>query len=370
MQADKRLLSLAVLLVAMPALAARPGRVARIDRDHGHARPQRLVLDKAAQLAERPTRQPIARFPAPSPDPLPDARQFLDGNPACGAFGGVHDALADAVVDVLVSAFHRLEAVVHGKPARVIQSDVASGNQFRLPPFDGEVRGKFVAQADDSAVAGDNPDPGKLSPRPFAGLDVTSTRHLGPNPGEKVRARRGDGEVEAAYAGFGNAHVDAALTIEDAGEVPLFRLRQVTNHGRDFVLEITCLRLLANAKLPGTEPYPPKRAVRQELSPQLTGGHSRVVVPDDGVFFRRVVRCAAHDGILRPRHVVSKLRRAAKVGFLAGNALQFLLRPLGVPALQPLPLQVVFAAHVLDRLAAVGCAVAVGCNLGNTQVDA
>lgn len=62
---------------------------------------------------------------------------------------------------------------------------------------------------------------------------------------------------------------------------------------------------------------------------------------------------------------------APEPGFLARQALQFLLGSFGALALQSLPLEVVFAVHVLDGFTAMALRiVARGGNLGDAQVDA
>ncbi len=73
--------------------------VARVYRDHWHARQRCLVLDKRTELGKRPAMQGGASGLS-SRYPLADVRQILQRNPASCAFGLFHDAFADAVVGV------------------------------------------------------------------------------------------------------------------------------------------------------------------------------------------------------------------------------------------------------------------------------
>ena len=61
---------------------------------------------------------------------------------------------------------------------------------------------------------------------------------------------------------------------------------------------------------------------------------------------------------------------AAEARLFLGVPPQFLLGPLGPPALEPLPLEVVLAADVIDGLAGVFVAVAVGGDVGDPEIHA
>jgi len=73
--------------------------VARVNRDDWHTGESGFVLDKGAQLKERPAMQ-RGSLGATSRYPFADAAQVFEGNPASGVFRGSHDALANRVVGV------------------------------------------------------------------------------------------------------------------------------------------------------------------------------------------------------------------------------------------------------------------------------
>src|SRR4051812_39521581 len=74
-------LALAVGFLAVLALRTGPASVPGINRDHRHAGQPGFVLDKATQLEESPTREPITLFAAPSRYPIADACQVFKANP-------------------------------------------------------------------------------------------------------------------------------------------------------------------------------------------------------------------------------------------------------------------------------------------------
>ena len=57
-----------------------------------------LYDEEADELVERPTRQPVASVSAPSRYPFANALEVFNGDAASGAFGGLDDRFADAVV--------------------------------------------------------------------------------------------------------------------------------------------------------------------------------------------------------------------------------------------------------------------------------
>jgi hypothetical protein len=96
--AIKPIPALPVGAFAVPALGASLAGISGVHEDHGYIRESRLVADERAELGERPSREPILRVTAPSRDPVADALEVFEGDPASGAFGGLDDLLADDVV--------------------------------------------------------------------------------------------------------------------------------------------------------------------------------------------------------------------------------------------------------------------------------
>ena len=94
---EERFLSLTIGFINVTARGTGATRVARINRDHWHTVQLGLVLDKAAQLEERPTRQCCPLWPT-SRYPITNPAQFFQGNTATGVFGLGNNALADVVV--------------------------------------------------------------------------------------------------------------------------------------------------------------------------------------------------------------------------------------------------------------------------------
>src|SRR5271157_5594524 len=92
-------LALAVALVAVAALGARPGAVAGVDSLERDPSQRRLVLHERPQLSERPAAHPRS-LPLAKPSPVADALEILHPNTASGVFGLCNELLADLVVDV------------------------------------------------------------------------------------------------------------------------------------------------------------------------------------------------------------------------------------------------------------------------------
>src|SRR5262252_5132716 len=83
----------------MPALRARPARVARINWDHRNTPQCRLVLDESAQFGERPFRH-LVPMSLPEPSPFADAGQVFKTDPAFGVCGFLNDLFRDAMIFV------------------------------------------------------------------------------------------------------------------------------------------------------------------------------------------------------------------------------------------------------------------------------
>lgn len=97
--ANKLALCWAIGFFGMTTITAFPTGVSRIDRDNRYPGERGLVGQEESQLRECPTMQKSSLL-SPSPYPLPDAVQVLDGNPAVGAFSFGNDLLADDVIYV------------------------------------------------------------------------------------------------------------------------------------------------------------------------------------------------------------------------------------------------------------------------------
>ena len=76
-----------------------PAAVPGVHADQADTRPFRFVLQERPQLGESPTVQ-NSPLPPCSPYPVAYPRQFLDGDPAPGAFCGGNDLLRNNMVDV------------------------------------------------------------------------------------------------------------------------------------------------------------------------------------------------------------------------------------------------------------------------------
>jgi hypothetical protein len=86
-----------IALVDMPASRTFSRCVARIDGEQENSGEHRFVGDECSQLREGPTMQNrTLRFP--NRYSIADSTEFLDGNPASGAFGCLNDLLADNMI--------------------------------------------------------------------------------------------------------------------------------------------------------------------------------------------------------------------------------------------------------------------------------
>ncbi len=94
---------LPVSLFGVPANAALPRRVARIDEADRDPGALGLVTDLRLKIGEGPRVQRAPLYPT-SPDPLANALEILKSNPAIGAFGTSDDLLGNAVIDVVGEA--------------------------------------------------------------------------------------------------------------------------------------------------------------------------------------------------------------------------------------------------------------------------
>src|SRR5262245_55050002 len=94
-----------IAFLYMPALRARPARVARINRHHRNSRQFRLVFNKSAQFSERPFRHFVS-LSLPEPSPFANLGQVFETDPALGVCGFLNDLFRDAMIFVrLKSAF-------------------------------------------------------------------------------------------------------------------------------------------------------------------------------------------------------------------------------------------------------------------------
>ena len=97
--AQKLSASNAIAFLYMPALRARPARVARINSNHRNSRQFRLVFNESAQFGERPFRH-LVPLSLPEPSPFADASQVLKTDPSLGVCGFLNDPLRDAMIFV------------------------------------------------------------------------------------------------------------------------------------------------------------------------------------------------------------------------------------------------------------------------------
>jgi hypothetical protein len=83
--------------IDMPALRARPARLARIDGNDWHPYQLRLVLNKSTQFTKRPFRH-LASPSFPEPCPVANPGQIFQTDPASGVCSLLNDLLGDFVV--------------------------------------------------------------------------------------------------------------------------------------------------------------------------------------------------------------------------------------------------------------------------------
>lgn len=158
----------------MPAGMAALRRVARVDRDHGYARPRCFVLDKRAQLRKAPVRQALTLLFV-GLNPLADVLEVLKRNRRTGAFSSFNDGLADAMVLVFLKA--RLAApepaqlAPGGARAFALQALSAMG------VFAPAVLDRFAVVAAGVAVGGDIDNP-HVDAEHIGYVEFTGIRHL------------------------------------------------------------------------------------------------------------------------------------------------------------------------------------------------
>ena len=99
LDAFKDLLRRSVGLRDVSALRTLPACVARINQQYGYARSLRLILDKGAQLPERPARESSTLLPS-SPHPLANVPELFQPYRLLRAFGKLDKLFADYVVGV------------------------------------------------------------------------------------------------------------------------------------------------------------------------------------------------------------------------------------------------------------------------------
>lgn len=90
----------AVLLVDVLALVALPRGVAWIDKDQGDTGSLRLIDEELSELCKSPITQSCSLVAALGRNPSADACQFLQGNPASGAFSVSNKRLRNHMVSV------------------------------------------------------------------------------------------------------------------------------------------------------------------------------------------------------------------------------------------------------------------------------
>lgn len=108
----------------VPTPGTLPARIARVNKEHGHARSFRLILDKGPKLPKGPARELSALLPS-SPRPQAYPRQVFQGDSSLRAFGKLNKFLADYVVGVagetLLLARQLLEAASSGVRALLLE---------------------------------------------------------------------------------------------------------------------------------------------------------------------------------------------------------------------------------------------------------
>jgi hypothetical protein len=126
-------LSRAIALVHAPAGRAGAGGVSRIDRHAGDAGGSALVLEKEAQLVERPARM-LGAVGLRNRDLFADTRQVFDGDSASGAFGDRDETLAGAVVNVGGAAMLLAPSSVK-QPARAARAELLQATADAAEPL-------------------------------------------------------------------------------------------------------------------------------------------------------------------------------------------------------------------------------------------
>lgn len=106
------------------AVGVLPARVARVNEQHGHPHPFRLVLDKGTKLPKGPARELGALSPS-SPHPQAYAPEVFQGDSSLRAFGKPNKLFADYVVSVgrkaSLLAGELLEAASRGMGALLLK---------------------------------------------------------------------------------------------------------------------------------------------------------------------------------------------------------------------------------------------------------
>jgi hypothetical protein len=76
--------------------------MARIDQDNGYTHSTRFVFDERSQLGESPIAVSCSLVCASSPGPRANARQIFQGNRTLRALRGLHETLADLMINILL----------------------------------------------------------------------------------------------------------------------------------------------------------------------------------------------------------------------------------------------------------------------------
>src|SRR5438046_1438712 len=93
----------AVTFIDMATRRTGPAGIARIDEQHGDAYTLRLVVDKRLQLAEAPTRMPVALTFA-NRRPTADVGQFFQYQRSLRVFGMGHKPFRDRMIHAATEA--------------------------------------------------------------------------------------------------------------------------------------------------------------------------------------------------------------------------------------------------------------------------
>ena len=154
--------------------------VARVNRDYYHPGPLRLVREKATELSEGPVGK-LCPLPPSNRDPLAYAAEFFDGEGAMGAFGVLHNRLADLVIHILLIASLLAAKLLQFATGRVralalqIATAVGKGAARFLDSF---------ARVDRAVAIGEDIDHSEVAtehalhiPR-FSFLDITGTKKI------------------------------------------------------------------------------------------------------------------------------------------------------------------------------------------------